>query len=99
MNKIRLIAINFLKAIKKLQLSIIKCYRFFIQRKKSIDTMYDSVIQEKTKEVKNLSSELKDIQTKKLKLEKEVLNMEISINKKKRLIENIQDLTTKRTDY
>ena len=99
MNKIRLIAINFLKALKRLQLSIIKCYSFFIQRKKSIDNMYVSLIQDKTKEIKNLSSELKDIQTKNLKLEKEVLSMEISINKKKRLIENLQDLTTRRTDY
>ena len=61
--------------------------------------MYVSVIQERTKEIKNLSSELKDIQTKNLKLEKEVLSIEISINKKKKLIENLQDLTTKRTDY
>ncbi|MBC2580444.1 hypothetical protein [Clostridium sp. DJ247] len=98
MNKIYLAIIKFLKILKRLMLSMIKYCDFFIERKKTIDSMYITIKQEKIKEFQVLNIELKDIQSKNSNLEKEVIDLKASIGKKRKLIGNLQDLITRRSD-
>lgn len=95
MNKIYLTIIKYLK---KLTLSVMKYYNSFLQRKKTIDNMYTNIIQNKRKEVKNLENKLNNIHHKNIQLEKELLNMRDTINKKNNLIKNLQDLVTRRLE-
>ncbi|AWI05264.1 hypothetical protein [Clostridium drakei] len=99
MNKRESTKTKFLKALKRLKSYIIKYYKIFSKNKNSIDNMYLPIIQEKMKENDNLSLELKNIQAKNLILEKEVQNSKASALKKRKLIEDLQQLTLMRSDY
>lgn len=99
MNKRESTKAKFLKSLKRLKLYIIKYYKIFLKNKNSIDNMYLPIIQEKMKENNNLSLELKNIQAKNLILEKEVQNSKASALKKRKLIEDLQQLTLMRSDY
>jgi hypothetical protein len=99
MNEIKLVVKKFLKALKKLKLYIIKYYNLFIKSKETVDTIYVSAIQDNIKETKNFDLKLKDIHSKNIILEKEVLNLKTSISKKKKIIDNLQELTSRRSDY
>ncbi len=99
MNEIKLAAKKFLKAFRKFKLCVKKYYSLFIKSKDNVDNMYVSVIQDNIKETKNFDLKLKDIQSKNIVLEKEVLNLKASISKKKKIIDNLQELTSRRSDY
>ncbi|AKN30756.1 hypothetical protein Ccar_07860 [Clostridium carboxidivorans P7] len=99
MNKRESTTTKFLKALKRLKLYIIRYYKIFLKNKNAIDTMYLPMIQEKMKENKNLSLKLKNVQSKNLILEKEVQNLKASAAKKRKLIEDLQQLTLIRSDY
>lgn len=98
MNKFYIISKNILNKLKHFTESIIRYSETLFQRKKSIDDMYVTIKQKKTKEIKSLEVHLKNIQSKKAQLEREVLIMKDSIDKKTKLIESLQDLVAKRSD-
>ncbi|MTK10919.1 MAG: hypothetical protein F8N39_02055 [Clostridiaceae bacterium] len=98
MDKIYLNIIRFLKALKRLLLSLIKYCSTFFQRKETIDNMYTSIIQNKTIEIKSLEKELNNVHSKNIKLKREIEVIENSLNKKNMIISNLQDLITKRVD-
>lgn len=98
MNKLYIIFQKLLNKLKHLTESIIKYSRALFQRKKSIDDMYITIKQSKIKEVKSLEVQLKNIQSKNSHLEKEVLIIKDSIDKKIKLIESLQDLVANRSD-
>lgn len=98
MNKFYIMVKNFSTKIKNLVKSIIEHSEVLFQRKKTIDDTYITVKQNKITEIRSLSVQLKEIQLKNSQLDKEILVMKDSIDKKVRLIESFQDLITKRSD-
>lgn len=99
MDGIKLAAKKFFKALKNLKLYVIKYYELLIKNKENVDTVYASIIEEKIKETKKFDLKLRDIQLKNIILEREVLAIKTSISKKKKIIDNLQELTSKRSDY
>lgn len=98
MDKIYLTSIRFFKILKKLILSMLGYCDLFIQHKKNIDNMYIEINKKRNKEIQTLNIALKDIQRRNSNLEKEIMNIRSSIDKKRKLIENLQDLITRRSD-
>lgn len=98
MDKIYFKITKCLKTFKVLVLSIINYFITFFQRKKTIDNMYSSIIMDKTSEIKSLEENFKNIHTKNVMLEKELINLQKSLNSKNSLILGLQDLLTQRID-
>lgn len=98
MDKIYLNIIKHLKSLKKSVVSIINYFITFFHRKKTIDNMYNSIIKDKSLEIKALEEKLKNINNKNTLLEKELTGLEKSLSKKNSLMLGLQDLLTKRID-
>lgn len=98
MNKIYNIISRYLILFKRLLITIIKSYSRFFHRKKTIDSMYATILQNKRREIQSLEKELKQVQLKNSDLREESLTIQGSIDKKCTLIKNLQELIAQRTD-
>ncbi|MCT8977456.1 hypothetical protein N4T77_12665 [Clostridium sp. CX1] len=98
MNNLYELILKYTKILKKFTLSAIDYIKIFFKSKKYIDDTYFEVEQNKLNQIHQLELQLKIIRSKNLKLEKELSNMTHSINKKRKLIEGLQDLITRRTE-
>lgn len=87
-----------LKFFKALILSIINYFINFFQRKKTIDNMYTNILKDRSAEIKTLEKNFKSIHDETILLEKELISINNSLNKKNSLILGLQDLLTKRVD-
>lgn len=87
-----------LKKLTNLVLSTIDYFKNLFNVKKTIDVMYSPMLDNKTNDIKLLKNELKTIQNKNSNLKKEITTLKSSLHKKYSIIENLQELISKRIE-
>lgn len=68
----------------------------FFDKKKTIDTAYKPMLDEKLKEVKDLKDKLNVMQNNNASFEKQIKHLRGSMMKKEKLIKNLQDIISQR---
>ncbi|WP_446899063.1 hypothetical protein ACSVC9_03975 [Clostridium sp. LBM24168] len=86
-----------IRNINKFIVSNIICLNKFFKRKKTIDSMYKDIIDEKIADINMLISKIESIKNKNKELINYISNTEKYINEKEALIKNIQILTSNKS--
>lgn len=96
MDKIYTLILRYIKRIKKSIIFTIKNLNLFLDKKETIDTAYEPILNKKLEEVKSLKDKLNTLQNKNASFEKQIKHLKISMTKKERLIKNLQDIISQR---
>lgn len=96
MNKLHKVIIKYIKILKKQVLFILQYSKSLFKSKKQIDDIYIQTTKSKLKQVETLEIELKILLKNNNQLEKEISTMKVSIAEKRKLIEDLQDLVTRK---
>jgi len=96
MDKVYTLILRYIKKIKKSIIFAMRNLNLFFDKKKTIDTAYTPILDEKLKEVKNLKNKLNAMQNENTSFEKQIKNLKISMMKKEKLIKNLQDILSRR---
>ncbi|OAA84062.1 hypothetical protein [Clostridium ljungdahlii] len=96
MGKVYTLILRYLKKIKKSIIFSIQNLNLFFDKKKTIDTAYKPILDEKLNEVKGLKDKLNVIQNKNASFEKQIKHLRSSVIKKEKLIKNLQDIISQR---
>ena len=96
MDKVYTLILRYLKKIEKSIISGMQNLTLFFDKKKTIDTAYRPILDEKLKEVKDLKDKLNVMQNKNASFKRQINNLKTSMMKKGRLIKNLQDIISQR---
>jgi len=96
MDKVYTLILRYIKKIKKSIIFAMRNLNLFFDKKKTIDTAYRPILDEKLKEVKDLKDKLNVMQNKNASFKRQINNLKTSMMKKGRLIKNLQDIISQR---
>ncbi|AZV57469.1 hypothetical protein [Clostridium sp. AWRP] len=96
MDKVYTLILKYLKRIEKSIIFGMRNLNLFFDKKKTIDTAYKPILDEKLREVKDLKDRLNIMQNKNVSFERQINNLKTSITKKEKLIKNLQNIISKR---
>ncbi|WP_039657253.1 hypothetical protein [Clostridium tyrobutyricum] len=96
MSKFYTLMIKSIYNIKSYLLSSINYLGKFFNDKKTIDSMYKNILENKTSKINTLNKKLKSIDKKTRKLDIEISDMKHSIETKENLIKSIQSLISQK---
>ncbi|MBV4420444.1 hypothetical protein KM800_14125 [Clostridium tyrobutyricum] len=98
MSKFYTLMIKSIYNIKSSLFSSINYLGKFFNDKKTIDSMYKDILENKTSKINTLNKRLKSIDQKTRKLDIEIHDIKHSIGTKENLIKSIQHFTSQRTN-
>ncbi|OBR96493.1 MULTISPECIES: hypothetical protein [Clostridium] len=96
MDKVYTLILKYLKKIEKSIIFGMQNLNLFFDKKKTIDTAYKPILDEKLNDVKNLKNKLNVLQNKNASFEKQIKHLRGSMMKKEKLIKNLQDIISQR---
>ncbi|ADK15586.1 MULTISPECIES: hypothetical protein [Clostridium] len=96
MDKVYTLILKYIKKIKKSIIFGMQNLNLFFDKKKTIDTAYKPMLDEKLKEVKDLKDKLNVMQNNNASFEKQIKHLRGSMMKKEKLIKNLQDIISQR---